>query len=754
MFSLDVQFTTHLSDALDKPVFKKGAAFVFKYQAVTPGSESQVRVFLPFPKIPEINSTDAYTILQARGHTDSMTVVDTVKVCQTERMATLYDQLFDQLEEKLSLIQKEINAAHTGQNQLVEVASSFLPPSIKPDHGTARSKRAVGTIAAAAGATGLVLGSPAKDAACSALPIFILCTDFKDSEENVDHVMATQKQFQAVLERVQTKNDEKFCILGNQIKETQESVQKITEIVGGQLKLLQNELLEIKGVIASISVCNVHFTQNMIFMQQIRDYVDQFGTLYLHIESYRTAFYAYKIALFSTISSLGAGYVTPKFLLPSQLATILSELASDEIFRGTKLSSAIRPGQEAIYYEIQMVLEVSLFSRGISAVLGIPMNSKKPFDVFQVTPLYQPNDDGASASIYHISNSLLAVSADNKRFADLDASSLQQFSVNNRIKHYRQGFSTTTDETLLCLPSLFYNYDIPSLRNCKVESVFLPDAPQAFYLAAGMYHIISRDPNIQMQNDCGAAGFSISSLSCQACLVRPSCSSKLIFNQGDLEFFSDMDFCKNNPEPLLATIELTPCLDQIFQQVPNATHKFHIYSIAEARQSVQSTVRLDLVKLPNVKSMSPETLADLTRPIAKYYSSISPATSAALSSYLPTRTAVLFSLVSVTLSLLTFCVSFNLFRRQWTRLFAHPQRFFRGTSDRFLHIVEDSQPTASDTSFLYLSVTEFKVLQALAKEALHRPSLSVPLTPTETINITNNPFNNTLTVSAHITNAP
>ena len=96
-----------------------------------------------------------------------------------------------------------------------------------------------------------------------------------------------------------------------------------------------------------------------------------------------------------------------------------------------------------------MVLEVSLPSRGISVVLGIPMNSKKPFNVFQATPLYQPNDDGDTASIYHFSNSLLAVSTDNKRFAELDASSLQQCSGNNRIKLCRPGFSATTDETLL-----------------------------------------------------------------------------------------------------------------------------------------------------------------------------------------------------------------------------------------------------------------------------------------------------------------
>ena len=87
-------------------------------------------------------------------------------------------------------------------------------------------------------------------------------------------------------------------------------------------------------------------------------------------------------------------------------------------------------------------------------------------------------------------------------------------------------------------------------------------------------------------------------------------------------------------------------------------------------------------------------------------------------------------------------------------MFSHPQRFFRGTSCRFLHIVEDSQPTASDTSFLYLSVTEFKALQALSKESLHRPNLKVLLTPTEALDITKNPTNNTPTVSAPITNVP
>ena len=348
------------------------------------------------------------------------------------------------------------------------------------------------------------------------------------------------------------------------------------------------------------------------------------------------------------------------------------------------------------------------------------MNSKSStFDIYLATPLYQPNADGDTAFLYQFPNPFLAISTDNTQFAELGASTLQQCSGNNRIKLCRKGFSTTTDETLLCLASPFYNYDVPSVRNCKLESILLPDAPQAFYLADGMYHVVSRHPALRMKNDSRSAAFNISTLTCQACIVRPSCSSTLSFNQRELVRTPDMDFCETHPLPLIASIQLTPSLDQVFKHVPPASSQFHAYSVAEARQSVLNSFRMELAEIPDVKRMSPEALDQLTKPIADYYSSISPATSAALSAYLPTRTAVYFSLLSITVSLLTFCVSFTLFRRQWRRLFSHPQQFFPGTSGRFLHIIDHSSPTsADDSSFLYFSVSEFNAVQELAQEAL------------------------------------
>ena len=59
-----------------------------------------------------------------------------------------------------------------------------------------------------------------------------------------------------------------------------------------------------------------------------------------------------------------------------------------------------------------------------------------------------------------------------------------------------------------------------------------------------------------------------------------------------------------------------------------------------------------------------------------------------------------------------------MFRRQWRRLFLHPELFICGTFGQFLHIVEHS---FLNSAFLYLSVAEFRALQELTQETPPRP---------------------------------
>ena len=143
------------------------------------------------------------------------------------------------------------------------------------------------------------------------------------------------------------------------------------------------------------------------------------------------------------------------------------------------------------------------------------MNSKSSnFDVYGAIPLHQPNEDGTTASVYHFSHEILPIATDNSQYAELSATTLSQCSGTNRIKLWRKCFSTTKDEILLCLTSLFYEYSIPALRNCLVDSVLLPEAPQASYLAHGLYHVISRTARSQVKNDTDGLPVSMSTLKC------------------------------------------------------------------------------------------------------------------------------------------------------------------------------------------------------------------------------------------------
>ena len=263
-----------------------------------------------------------------------MAGINTVKKCQTAASGDAYELLFNRIDEQLTILDKEIAEAAKDRNRLVEIATSFLPQqSTLAGEKNNWSRRAIGLIAAAAGAAGLILGDPVKDAASSALSIFNLCSDKTELEADVKNMLKQQTVFQKTLEKVQNRNDENFFLLGTEIKETQESVAKITEVVSDNLQKLDVDLRQIKEVIAHLYDCNAHLAQTVNFYQQLQEYVSYLNSLYTHVKLYRAAFYACKIALFSTLSSLAAGYVRPQFLLPDQLASIVKKLANDENLR-------------------------------------------------------------------------------------------------------------------------------------------------------------------------------------------------------------------------------------------------------------------------------------------------------------------------------------------------------------------------------------------------------------------------------------
>ena len=252
--------------------------------------------------------------------------MNAVKKCQNAAVDFAHLPHFDRIDEQLKNLDKEITGAQEEWNRLVEIATLFLPQqSMLGVKKSRRSPWAIGLIAAAISAAGLILGDPVKNAACSALSVFSLCSDTKEFKADVENLLRQQTDFQQALEKVHNRNDQNFFLPETEIKETQGSVAQITEFVNYNLQKSDVEKQYIKGVISHLVDCNASLAQTSNFYQQLQEYISYLNSLYTHVKSYRVALYAYKIAHLSTLSLLAANYITTQFLLPDQLASFVKK---------------------------------------------------------------------------------------------------------------------------------------------------------------------------------------------------------------------------------------------------------------------------------------------------------------------------------------------------------------------------------------------------------------------------------------------
>ena len=203
---------------------------------------------------------------------------------------------------------------------------------------------------------------------------------------------------------------------------------------------------------------------------------------------------------------------------------------------------------------------------------------------------------------------------------------------------------------------------------------------------------------MDIMNDSRTHGLSLSTIDCQACVVRPGCESTIYTNQGDLVLLPDMDACKTTQEPYIATIKLAPPLNQVFPNVPFDKLNLPSYSMGAARKSILESVQLELTEIPEVRRMDPESLQKQAEPIVAHYTSLNPATAAALDNFVPTKTSFLISGGSIALSLFLFILKFPFFHRQARVLCCAPRRFFKNKSGQFIHVTNDIKPD-SDSSF-------------------------------------------------------
>ena len=117
-----------------------------------------------------------------------------------------------ELEDRVSLINLEINQTTEEQEMLADVKQSLLLEKYQKNVATLpRSRRFLGTRVALGVGARLILGDPFKEAACTAALILNLCDDTRSMSKDVEEILKTRKkEKKKTLQRVQSANDENW----------------------------------------------------------------------------------------------------------------------------------------------------------------------------------------------------------------------------------------------------------------------------------------------------------------------------------------------------------------------------------------------------------------------------------------------------------------------------------------------------------------------------------------------------------------
>ena len=200
----------------------------------------------------------------------------------------------------------------------------------------------------------------------------------------------------------------------------------------------------------------------------------------------------------------------------------------------------------------------------------------------------------------------------------------------------------------------------------------------------------------------------------------------VIVNQGDLVLSSDMDSCKDTPEPFLATIKMARPLKQAFEDVPFERLNFPSCSVGSATKSFLESMQLELTEIQDVRKMDPGNLQKSTEPKIAHYTSLNPATAAPIDNSIPAKTSFLISGGSILLFLF-FKTQFSTFSQTGTCTLLCPTSFLQEQNRQLLHLPDDKNQDSDFSSFI-MTRDEYTALRAVAMEGLLKHEATAPLT--------------------------
>ena len=357
-----------------------------------------------------------------------------------------------------------------------------------------RNRRGVPLIAFGA-LTAVIAGA---GIACSIGSIFGACGGSTKNRDDIDFALQKLEENENLWIEVQSKLNDKFYIVGSQLKDVKQTQKQIIQTQKEHASTLNKAIDVINSISRKLMACAQYFyarDQNLKLQTNLASYL---LALINENKSYPIATYSYNLTILNSIMTMVNKFI-PMALVPKRiLDKILQSLATQQKKEDDRLTLAIPPFQILTYYDTKLLTNV-VEDYGTIFRFAVPFASgSTALNLYRAITIPMPTKDAdGHASQYETEADYIAIAESTRRIALLSQNEIDSCIGSSSFSVCTNGFSLETAEDT-CLGALLIGNQFAAQQNCNINTVKLPVKEKAKNLGNGKWLITSASDKFDM----------------------------------------------------------------------------------------------------------------------------------------------------------------------------------------------------------------------------------------------------------------
>ena len=182
-------------------------------------------------------------------------------------------------------------------------------------------------------------------------------------------------QLQQEWSSVQNATNEKFLIVGKELRDLRKATEHLAEIQRSNVKILQTQFDTLASSINYMRNCD----QFLYIREEVNDHIGLLNSIltsvYTNLRTYRSALFAFRMNILSSTTAIADGML-PLSLIPRKIfIRILQQVLLETRYTRYRLTLSIPIEHVMSYYETRLVTSVVSVDFGLMLTLSIPFSS-------------------------------------------------------------------------------------------------------------------------------------------------------------------------------------------------------------------------------------------------------------------------------------------------------------------------------------------------------------------------------------------